>query len=213
MPAGLINAWAHVNEMIVKAEKHMKTRLAPAAPVVAQRELSILYPWITKLSLRYQGVLLAAIRGCDGRPKNDISKSLNRAIRNICLVPFDPRELAYEGFMSYDMAKWREDMTLFEAAKDEYPVHYVMHMVNAISVVAYEHPDPSISGEFMWAYQLLAKGFHFHIESRDELKGRMERDRIVDRKSKEHQATKAAVGEALAASQRTEGEGQHGEKG
>lgn len=39
MPAGLINAWEHVNAMIVKAEKHMRTRNAPAAPVVAQREL------------------------------------------------------------------------------------------------------------------------------------------------------------------------------
>lgn len=155
--------------------------------------VSILYPWITDMSLRYQGVLLAAIRGCDGRPKNDISKSLNRCIRNLCCVPFDARELAYEGFMSYDMAKWRDDFKAFEAAKDEYPVHYVMHMVNAIEVIAYEHPDPFIAGEFKWAYDFIADSFHFKPESREDLKRRMERDRIADRKSKEHMEVKAAI--------------------
>jgi hypothetical protein len=142
---------------------------------------SILYPWITDLSLRYQGTLMAAIRGCDGRAKNDVSKALNRAMRFLCLVPFDARELSYEGFMTYDMAGWRADVSAFDSAIDEYPVHYVMHMVNAISIVAYEHPDEHIRTEFMWAYQLLAKGFHLHIQTREELKARMEKDRIAAR--------------------------------
>src|SRR5436309_2254960 len=53
--------------------------------------------WTVGLPRRHQGVLVTAIRGCDGAPKEDSSKSLSRMIRRAILNPADPRETRKAG--------------------------------------------------------------------------------------------------------------------
>src|ERR1700756_3566570 len=58
---------------------------------------SVLRNWVGGLPRRHQGVLVTAIRGCDGAPKEDSSKSLSRMIRRAILNPADPRETEKAG--------------------------------------------------------------------------------------------------------------------
>ncbi|QDT39751.1 hypothetical protein Pan189_41600 [Stratiformator vulcanicus] len=54
----------------------------------------ILQDWVCRLGLRYQGVLLTVVRGCDTLPKDCDLKTLSRFLRYLILRPHcgDPRK-------------------------------------------------------------------------------------------------------------------------
>ena len=43
--------------------------------------MSILQPWVERIGLRHQGVIVSAMRGCDIAPRHDISKRIQRLLR------------------------------------------------------------------------------------------------------------------------------------
>lgn len=140
---------------------------------------SILHDWVTTLTLRYQGVLMAAVRGCDGLPKEDPSKAIMRGIRQTVLVPFDARELEIgKNFMSVSESELLKAFDDVIENHDGYPVHFIMHMIHAAEVIGYEHPDAHTRLIWLRFYQSMAHAFHFNSETREQLKSRMERNRL-----------------------------------
>lgn len=140
---------------------------------------SILQDWVTELDIRYQGTLLAAMRGCDGFPKEDATKTVARAIRNKCLNPADARELAYKnGFMSYTDGELTEAINKLRKSFDQYPCHFILHMMHALEVIGYRHPSSETRFEFCNAYYVMVKAMHLNVETYGQLHERMVEDRI-----------------------------------
>ena len=143
----------------------------------AETGISILQSWVTGLTLRMQGVLVTGLRGCDGYPKEDWTKTVLRAIRNKVLVPADARELAYKGgFMSYQTG----ELAALKLDLDQYPVHFVTHIMHACEVIGYKHPDVDVRVEFFNFYLRLAQKMHLNIESELQFDARMMEDRIAN---------------------------------
>lgn len=140
---------------------------------------SILQDWVMELPIRYQGTLLTAMRGCDGVPREDTTKIIMRGLRNTTLNPADARELAYKGgFMSFDLKELTPSVKQFAKNSDQYPLHFVMHLMHALEVIGYTHPDHYIRDEFCAAYRVIVSSLHLNPETGDGLYKRMLEDRI-----------------------------------
>lgn len=141
----------------------------------AQR--SVMRDWAMDLPLRHQGVLLAAVRGCDGMPKENSAKPLVRAIRYAFMNPADQREVGMPSAFMQDYFSEKE-LKGFLSDWDHYPIHFVQHLMHACQVIGYKHPDDDMRLRFRTAYYRVVK--KLHLEPEDELKmdNRLCEDRI-----------------------------------
>lgn len=143
--------------------------------------VSILQEWVQSLGLRHQGVLVTAIRGCDGMAKEDSTKPIAREMRGLILVPFDQRELSNaRGFMVHFPSEEAEKT--FEHLRhslDHYPVHYLFHLIHAIEIIGYYHPNPQARFEYLRRYRALVTKLHLKPESKRALDWRLNEDRIA----------------------------------
>jgi len=133
---------------------------------------SILQDWVMELGLRHQGVLVSAVRGCDTSPKHDPSKLLVRCLRAAILNPHAPTGVAPRTFIEIvDPYELFARMGAFSA--DHLPHHYVMHLVHAVEILGYKHPDDVQRGAWYWFYARLCKGLHLPLESEEKLDDRL----------------------------------------
>jgi len=134
---------------------------------------SILKQWVERLPIRYQGAILTGIRGCDGHVKEDASKIIIHGIRNVSLNPATPESLMTGGFMPFDLAD------LLPAARelgdncDEYPLHFIVHLYQALESIAYGCPDKAVAIVFEEAYKMLVKAINLNVETREECHARL----------------------------------------
>ena len=136
---------------------------------------SIIQDWAAKLGLRHQGVLVSAIRGCDTAPKDDPSKAMSRVLRSVVLNAHvgDPRK-------SKSFIEWIEEdedfhhrARAFIHSMDQYPLHYVMHLLFAAEIVGYYHPDEKHRSRWFLFYRKAVHKLHLQIESKEELDARL----------------------------------------
>lgn len=140
----------------------------------------VLRPWVRGLPLRYQGVLLTAIRGCDGAGKEDDSKYLSRMIRRATMNPADPRETSNSrGFFGFSEIGLLNSVRAFFHSLDQYPLHYVMHLMHASEVIAYCCPDLRFADFFDLIYRLFCHTMHVMPEGRTRLEERLTSDRVA----------------------------------
>lgn len=140
----------------------------------------VMRQWTTQLPLRHQGVLLTAIRGCDGAPKEDPSKSLSRMIRRACLNPADERETSVAGgFFGFDPTDLRDNLRALLHSLDQYPLHYVMHLMHASEIIGYKHPNLEFKDFFRLTYALIVNTFHLKVESETDMDLRLTLDRVA----------------------------------
>lgn len=160
-------------------ERNRNLMVAVCESILKEKPVSILQDWVTQLGLRHQGVLLTAIRGCDSSPKEDLVKPVVRAVRYQILIPFDCEEVLRnsKGFMYYVGAYFSEDVLKLSKNMDQYPLHFIMHLIHAIEVIGYCHPEYGISSRFYNAYKCLVKALHFNAETKEEMDTRLNEDR------------------------------------
>lgn len=138
---------------------------------------SVLQDWVMELGLRHQGVLLTAIRGPDGAPKEDNAKALIRVYRSLILNAHcgDPRKSgSYIEYAEPDEVLKR--MTALRKSLDHYNHHFIMHLVHCVEIIGYKHPDPSVRSTWWAFYLLLCKGLHVNPETEEELDSRLNAD-------------------------------------
>ena len=139
---------------------------------------SILQDWVCDLPIRHQGVLLAAVRGCDGAEKESAGKPLTRAVRGCFMVPADGREVGMAGaFMAPSFS--HEELRRFTGGWDHLPIHYVQHLMHACEVLGYKHPDGSVREMFMRAYLRMVDSLHLEPETEARMDARLTADRIA----------------------------------
>jgi hypothetical protein len=143
---------------------------------------SILQAWVTELGLRHQGVLLTAVRGCDTWSKYSAEKPLIREMRGLILVAFDPRELEFaEGFMTrFPNPNGDNAFQSLLSNIDGLPVHYVMHVMHAVEILGFKHPDKEVRSAYQDRYARLAEKFHLYPEDVYDMDERLTEDRIQE---------------------------------
>lgn len=139
---------------------------------------SILQNWVAELGLRHQGVLLAAVRGCDTAPKEAASKTLARYFRGVILNPHCGDLSKSQSFMEIcdNNMEFGRQVKAFMAEKDALPTHYVLHLVHAAEIVGYYHPHAFTANMWSAFYARLCRKFHMRVETKDELDARLNAD-------------------------------------
>ncbi|MDE2104529.1 MAG: hypothetical protein KGL39_45255 [Patescibacteria group bacterium] len=145
---------------------------------------SVLQAWVMELPLRYQGTLLAAVRGCDDEPKVWTSQGvayspgrrLTAFIRWCFMIPADPREVdVEEGAFMMSTPPPRFTPSEF----GHLPLHWYSHVMHALEVIAYKHPNESTRERADRMYSKMTRALHLVGESADDLEERMSEDRIA----------------------------------
>lgn len=139
---------------------------------------SILKDWVMELGIRHQGVLLSAVRGCDTAAKHDWSKLIVRALRSEILNAHCGDAMKASSFLSplSPVNLNKAFVNLFYNGFDHYPNHYVMHLVHAIEILGYKHPDEDLRYEYNLAYQKFIKKLHLNPETEEQLDIRLNKN-------------------------------------
>lgn len=152
--------------------------------MLKNREISVLQDWVMKLPLREQGVLLTSVRGCDDEPKTwthtgvaySPGRRLTAFIRFCFMNPADPREVSFaEG--SFFQSEPPDPFKPSEFG--HLPQHWYSHVMHALEVIAYRHPDCRVSGQAFILYTVMVHNLHLTIETREEMEARLSEDRIL----------------------------------
>lgn len=142
---------------------------------------SVLQGWVEWLPLREQGTLLTAVRGCDLAPKDPNNllspeRHLTAWIRWCFLNPADVREVDHSPgcwFRSTPPPNFRP------SSVSHYPFHWIGHVMHALEVVGYRHPDASVAARASDLYRSIARGMHLTPETFEEYESRLGEDRVA----------------------------------
>lgn len=139
---------------------------------------SVLQDWVMELPLREQGTLLTVIRGCDLVPKMPLDspeRKLTGWLRWAIMNPADPREVGIKG------AFFQDKFPKFKPSEfGHYPLHWVMHVVHALEVIGYRHPNFKTATIAHNAYKNFVHSFHLNCESSHDMILRLSEDRIAN---------------------------------
>jgi hypothetical protein len=141
---------------------------------------SVLQNWVMELPLREQGTLLTAVRGCDLAPKlplDSFARQLTGWLRWTFLNPADIREVGIKGaFFQSEIPSGKQ------SELGHYPFHWVSHIMHALEVVAYRHPDNRTRYAALNLYSSFCHSFHLYPETREQMINRLSEDRIASGK-------------------------------
>lgn len=132
---------------------------------------SILQDWVMALGLRFQGTLVSAVRGADGVSKDDPIKLLTRSYRDAVLVAFDTKPSSFIDKVSNEVVENRMKMVL--DSFDQHNWHYLSHLLNAVEILGYYHPDMDTQLQWNWFYNKMVKKMHLRAETKEELEKRL----------------------------------------
>lgn len=134
---------------------------------------SVVQDWVAdSCSWKQQTVLLAAFRGCDGVPKGDITKTFAKAMRASILKNADSTTTFYGGV---DLGRDSEAIEYFFAggALDQYPVHWLLHLLHAAEIVMYKAPILELQEYWKFFYSEGVEAFHLNPETEQQMDFRL----------------------------------------
>ncbi len=131
---------------------------------------SVIQNWLHEYcSWKEQTVVLCALRGTDscGTP---VVKSITRWIRNITLRNAAPDKtfMRVEPFPNIHTVAESRPLTF-----DMLPVHYLGHLMHALEVIGYRHPEINISSVAQLAYYRLCDYLHLCPETLEDFTTRL----------------------------------------
>jgi hypothetical protein len=135
-----------------------------------------------------QTVLLTAIRGPDGLPKYGSVKMLLRWYRRCTLLsamdgrvlpdPFENNGGSFTGpSLGVPIGAWEVGMNTHVDAYlrelDAIPHHFQLHLMHAVEILGYKHPDGRVRAWWNGVYNRLVNDMHVHPESEQEMDDRL----------------------------------------
>lgn len=144
---------------------------------------SVLQDWVMELPLREQGTLLTAVRGCDDEPKQWTAKGIAESpgrrltayIRWCFMNPADVREVDIPGAFFQSRAPKPFKPSEF----GHLPQHWYAHVMHALEVIGYRHPDLGIRDVAWGLYEAMARNLHLKYEGKQDMIERLGEDRIA----------------------------------
>jgi hypothetical protein len=144
---------------------------------------SILYPWVMELGLRHQGALMSAMRSCDTAPRHDPSKMLSRVMRASVLTPhsgrFPEERASYIVWVKDERQWWDEYTSPFLRSYDQYPNHFVVHILQAAEIIGYCAPlfeCPFFGARWREFYDRMCLSLHVNPETPGQMHTRLNAD-------------------------------------
>jgi len=126
---------------------------------------SVVQDWVSNATFRQQATMLSALRGCDGKNKEDPSKKLTRELRKVILKPADPdwENDPNNNFMRGSITN--EDVNRFLDDLDHYPVHWLTHFMHSVHLVSIHHPNSSERLRWYGLYYAICNRLHVGPEA------------------------------------------------
>jgi hypothetical protein len=139
-----------------------------------QQNESVLHDWVTGLTFQMQALLLTAMRGPDASNKYNAAKAIIRYLRGVVIKPAGEwNGKNNNDFMWGDYDQFAFHVREFWKDHDQYPHHFIMHLVHCAQVVGIKHPDTDISYAWTTFYLDAADAFHMNGETEDQLDRRL----------------------------------------
>jgi len=144
--------------------------------------VALLPEWLHVLPLQQQAVVLLALRGPDGFPKEHGCKPILRFYRACILKAASIGRLLtgveeVDTFMSRaamcSWGTWEELTKRFREVEDELPVHYYTHFMHGAQVLAYKHPEKQIRARWLQFYFNCCNYLHVPPESEPQMDKRL----------------------------------------
>lgn len=135
---------------------------------------TVLHDWVCSLTFQMQALLLTAMRGPDENNKYNAAKAIIRYLRGVVIKPAgDWHQKNDNDFMWGEYKLFFGYMNAFWVDHDEYPHHFIMHLVHCAEVVGYEHPDTEISQYWLRFYNEACHAFHMNPETKKQMHDRL----------------------------------------
>lgn len=153
---------------------------------------SVLHEWVHELPFQMQALLLTAMRGPDENNKYNAAKAIIRYLRGTICKPAghwngkNNNDFMWGEYDSPDMIKsynghpvksttplFSTHADAFWQDHDEYPHHFIMHLVHCAEVIGYKHPDCFVRKHWLNFYRDACKAFHMNPESEPQLENRL----------------------------------------
>ncbi len=135
---------------------------------------SVLHDWVHTLTFQMQALLLTAMRGPDENNKYNAAKAIIRYLRGVVIKPAgDWHRRNDNDFMWGEWGEFPKSAKAFWVDHDEYPHHFIMHLVHCAEVVGYKHPQAGV--RFIWTrfYLDACESFHMRPETEQQLDRRL----------------------------------------
>ena len=136
--------------------------------------MNVVKVWLSSLTLKQQTVLLSALRGCDGMPKEDPSKTVTRNLRYVLLKDADNTS----SFMKTE-EDLQEKFKKFIKNIDTYPMHFLFHLSHALEIIGYKHPEEKVRKLWMGMYKEICSACHMYPETEKQLDKRLSDNEVV----------------------------------
>lgn len=135
---------------------------------------SVLHDWVHGLTFQMQALLTTAMRGPDENNKYNAAKAIIRYLRGAILKPAGNWSGHNDNdFMWGDYKHFPDLANKFWADHDEYPHHFIMHLIHCAEVLGYKHPDSFIKGVWNDFYNNACYAFHMTPETESEMDKRL----------------------------------------
>lgn len=135
---------------------------------------SVLHTWVHQLTFQMQALLLTSMRGPDENNKYNSAKAITRYMRGTVIKPAGNWGGKNDNdFMWGDYDVFNEYAKTFWSDHEEYPHHFIMHLVHCAEVVGYKCPDVWTAHCWKQFYYDSCKAFHMNPESEEEMDARL----------------------------------------
>lgn len=148
-------------------------------PKTKMRE-AVLHDWVCDLPFQMQALLMTAIRGPDENNKYNAAKAIVRYLRGVVIKPAanwanqeEPVGLNNNDFMWGEYKLFAGYADAFFNDHDEYPHHFIMHLVHCAEVLGYKHPIPGIRSAWNLFYRVACETFHMNPETEEQMDKRL----------------------------------------
>lgn len=142
-------------------------------PKTKQSE-SVLHDWVHELTFQMQALLLTAMRGPDANNKFNSAKAIIRYLRGSVIKPAgDWNRKNNNDFMWGEYHLFAGFADTFWGDHDEFPHHFIMHLVHCAEVLGYKHPDLFIRGKWIDFYDRACEAFHMNPETEEGMDARL----------------------------------------
>lgn len=123
-------------------------------------------PWVLKMTWKAQSALMTSIRGCDTHDA-PITRNIVRWMRNLTMYDADVKGT----FVKYD--EEAHPVSKLKRELEYMTVHYVMHLIHGLQVIAIFHDDAWQKSEARREYKRICDMFHLEPEKDEDCKKRL----------------------------------------